>query len=209
MSDARIADLEFELELAKGNYENALARCRELKAAAADAAARPEIRGQSAMQMVIAISLIARSCPDAGFQEIHDLWAAHADADNAEQKRKDAANAGPQALRSFFADWLSAGAPQDKCLCACLEPGCPTFDKTYVRGVGFVDRRALEEEQERVAAPADARAHVAEAIAYESAVADLQATCAAANAEILERAAATKKKAAAAKPRSWAAVVRG
>jgi hypothetical protein len=54
--------------------------------------------------------------------------------------------------------------------------GCPTFDKTYVRGVGFVERRALEEEQERVA--------------YEAAVADLEATCAATNAEILERAAA-------------------
>ena len=122
-----MSTLEFELELAKGNYKIALARCRKLEAAAAEAAARPEIRGQSAMQMVIAITRIARSCPDAGFQEVYDLWAEHA-------------------------------------------------------------------EQERVA--------------YESAVANLQAFCADTNAEILERAAAAAKKKAAAPPRSWAAVAR-
>ena len=119
-------------------------RIAELEAAAA----RPEIRGQSAMQMVIAVTLIARACPTASFREIHDMWAAHADEDAAEQKRKDMANQGGAALASWLGSWIAAGAPQDKCLCACLESGCPTFDKVYVRGRGFVDRWRLAEEAE-------------------------------------------------------------
>jgi hypothetical protein len=127
-------------------------RAVEAEKKLAAAQAKPEIKRQSAMQMVIAISLIARACPEAGFQEIRDLWAAHADADAAEAQREDAANAGGAAgraaLRALMGDWLSAGMPEKKCLCACLEPGCPTFDKVYVRGRGFVDRYTLEEEQE-------------------------------------------------------------
>lgn len=126
-------------------------RIAELEREAEERAKRPEIKRQSAMQMVIAISLIARACPEAGFQEIHDLWKEHAEADAAEQGREDAANAGGAgrgALQAWFADWAAGGFGEKKSLCACMESGCPTFDKVYVRGRGFVDRYRLEEEAE-------------------------------------------------------------
>jgi hypothetical protein len=192
--------------VAKAELEEAKERAAAAEKKLADAKARPEIRGQSAMQMVIAISLITRACPDASFQEIHDMWAAHAGEDSAEQKRKDAANAGGgAALAAYLGSWLSAGSPMDKCLCACLEPGCPTFDKVYVRGRGFVDRVLYAEEQREAEAEEEREA-------YEAAVADLQATCAAANAEILERAAASVRAKPAAPPaapppkKTWAQI---
>jgi hypothetical protein len=136
------------LEVAKAELEEAKERAAAAEKKLADAAARPEIRRQSAMQMVIAISMIARTCPDASFQEIHDMWAEHADKDAAEQARKDAADAGGAALRSWLGGWLAAGSPMDSCLCACLEPGCPTFNKVYKKGRGFVDRFVLEQDEE-------------------------------------------------------------
>lgn len=135
------------LEVAKVELAEAKERAEAAEKKLADAAARPEIRRQSAKQMVIAISLIVRGCPDASFQEIHDMWAEHADKDAAEAAGKDAANAGGAALRSWLGGWLAAGSPMDSCLCACLEPGCPTFDKVFVRGRGFVCRYELEDEE--------------------------------------------------------------
>jgi hypothetical protein len=81
----------------------------------------PVIKRQSAMQMVIAITMIARACPEAKFQEIHDMWAEHADQD-------------------FGYDPLT-------CLCACLKPDCPTFEKVYKKGRGFVSRWDTDDEE--------------------------------------------------------------
>lgn len=106
VAEAKLADAEQRAERA----ETTVKRMKE----------NPEIRGQSAMQMVIAISMIARSCPEADFKEIHDLWVAHADED--------------------------LGHDLQKSLCDCLEPGCPTFEKVYKKGRGFVSRWDLEED---------------------------------------------------------------
>ena len=116
----------------------------------------PEILRQSAMQMVIAISLITRACPDATFQEIHDMWVAHAEADAAEAEAEDAANAGgagSAALQSWFAGWATRGFQPKKCICVCMEPGCPTFDLVYKKGRGFVSRYQLAEEEEAARPP--------------------------------------------------------
>lgn len=119
-----------------------------LKKAAEAAAKRPEILSQSAMQMVIAITLIARACPEAGFQEIHDMWRRHAEADAAEVAQEKAANADRGALRALVGQWMSAGMPDRKCLCACLEPDCPTMEKVYVKGRGFVSCWDVEQEEQ-------------------------------------------------------------
>lgn len=119
-------------------------------AALKKAAGKPEILRQSAMQMVIAITLISRGLgPDASFQEIHDAWKEHAEADAAEAAREDEANAaGGAAVGRLLGSWISAGMPEKKMLCVCLEPGCPTFRKVYKKGRGFVDRYALEQDEE-------------------------------------------------------------
>lgn len=107
------------LEVAEAKLADAEQRAEKAEATVKRMKERPEIRGQSAMQMVIAISMIARSYPEADFNEVHDLWVAHTETDN----------------------------PRDPltCLCACLEPGCPTFEKVYKKERGFVSRWDLEE----------------------------------------------------------------
>jgi hypothetical protein len=150
----QIQEISLLASLAGRRIKTMESRIEELEAelaAAKKREAKPEIKRQSAMQMVIAISLITRACPEASFREIRDMWAAHADADAAEQAAEDVANAGgtgSSALRSWFADWAENGFAEKKCLCACLKPGCPTFEKVYVRGRGFVDRYTLEAEEE-------------------------------------------------------------
>jgi hypothetical protein len=115
-----------------------------LKKGAEAAAKRPEILSQSAMQMVIAITLIARGCPEADFKEIHDMWKEHAEADKAEVEEKARAESNPAAMQALLGSWLAADSPLPKCLCACMKPDCPTMEKVYIKGRGFVDRTEEE-----------------------------------------------------------------
>lgn len=147
-AEEKVAALEAEVAALKkaSALEAEGAAFRKAAAAAATAQEKPEILSQSAMQMVIAITLIARACPEAGFQEIHDMWRRHAEADAAEVAQEKAANADRGALRALVGQWMSAGMPDRKCLCACLEPDCPTMEKVYVKGRGFVGRWDVEQE---------------------------------------------------------------
>ncbi len=105
-------------------------------------AADTTVLGCSVAQFLTEIEIIMR---DTGkpLREAFALWQRHA-AECAEERAAEAR--GGDALGAFLTDWMTAGMPAKKALCACGESDCPTWEMVFVEGRGFVDRCALANE---------------------------------------------------------------
>lgn len=172
-----------------------------------------KIRGHTEAELIVTIIKIARGEPDATERQVMDLWRAYAAEVEIDESQRAEADAGGAPLRDWLGGWMQAGMPQKKKLCGCLEWDCPSLSLEWKKDRGFVDPWHEEEDtdcpcirpemcdrcasaEELADAERQAAAELAaeeERVAYEAAVRDLEASCAAANAEILERAAAAVK----------------
>ena len=103
------------------------------------------VLGCSVAQFLVGMEIILR---DTGkpFHEAFALWQIHAAECAEERAAEGRTNAGGAALGAFLTDWMTAGMPAKKTLCACGESDCPTREMVFVEGRGFVDRWALANE---------------------------------------------------------------
>lgn len=133
-------------------------------------AAQEKILGAPERCFLAEIEKIREAEPLLPMRELFALWKEHNAKVRAEERRKEVANAGGEALRSWLADWVLGGFKEDKGLCGCGEWDCPDRSRVYVRGRGFVDRYKLELEREREEAEAPSPAPVAQLVREEAAV---------------------------------------
>ncbi len=157
--ELKVSVLEFNLERKSQLLDTECHLTHELKTKLAALEASPRIRGHDEAEIVVAVTKIARGVPDATERQVLEAWRKHAAEVAEDDAARQKANESGAELRSWLGSWLTAGAPQEKRLCGCLEWDCPSLAMVYRPDRGFVDERALSEDERQAGGVKESMRH--------------------------------------------------